>query len=319
MLRVNPAAGEERKRARERASIAAFRRQVAARAKAVVDTTTTIEAQKAPANAAQAPGSAGQSPGGIYQGQLRALRALDRNEPGNGTRDKRYRQARHHPYNVKQTPEEYAAPWGWRHGKAVRAKASAAERLAPTGLFLSPPLHPPHTPAPAPAPILLPPLHLPQHVSRTPEPMACAAAQPSTPPAAAEPTWLQQLKVDAQNRHAADVYSGMWAEMQLRKSLKNILKKAEEVKLANPELQSASEPRMKTLPTTIAERPTPEPLPKHLTDEEMTRYLDLLQKNDEWVRSDVPIQAQRDKWESAARKKDPEYLRYVMVQLAERL
>lgn len=273
---------------------------------------------------------------------------------------------------MKQTPEEYAAPWGWRRGKAVRAKAPAADRLAPTGLPLPPP--PPHIPAPAPDPapiptaasLLLPLFHLPQPGQVAPEPiarapapapapvLAPAPAQPTPPTVRPEPAWLQQLKADAQIRPASDVFSGMWAEMQLRLKLKNILKTAEEIKRAVPELQSvtgvqpvvemnpapeqqpaaqlkptvernpaaemqsATEPQPNPLPT-IVDRPTPKPLPKRLTDEEMTRYLGLVEENEEWVLLGLPIQPQRERWETNARQQDPDYIRFVIGQLAERL
>lgn len=136
--------------------------------------------------------------------------------------------------------------------------------------------------------------------------------------------------------------------MQLRLKLKNILKKAEEVKRAIPELQSApeqqpvaqlkpaaqlkptvardpaaelqsaNEPQPEPLPP-IVDRPTPKPLPKRLTDEEMTRYLGLVEQNEEWVELGLPVQPQREKWEIKARKQDPDYIRFVIGQLAERL
>lgn len=291
------------------------------------------------------------------------MRALDRKEPAKATSNlKTFRQGRHHPYNVKQTPEEYAAPWGWRRGKVVRAIAPAAKRLAPVGLLL-PPL-PPHIPAPAhkiparapgAAPLPLPSLYLPQPGPVAPEPIARAPAQPTPPPPVRpEPAWLQQLKIDAQTRQATDVFSGMWAEMQLRLKLKNISRKAEEPKRAVPELQSdtvaqpAAEMDLAPEPASAAQlkptvqkslaaelqsaneahsqpqppivhRPTPKPLPKRLTDEEMTRYLGLVEQNEEWVVLGLPIQPQREKWETKARKQNPDYIRFVIEQLAQRL
>lgn len=327
-----------------------------------------------------APGPRVQTSGNKYRSQLRALRALDQTEPGKAIGNKTYRQARYHPYNVKQLPEEYAAPWGWRHGKAVRAIAPDAERLVPIGFFLPPP-PPPHVPAPssAPLPLPLPPLYLPQPGPVAPEPIARAPApapvpapaqapaQPTPPPRVRpEPAWLQQLKMDAQNRQALDVFGGMWAEMQLRLELKNILEKAEALKRAVPELSSATEaqpvaevnlapernppaqlkpapeqqPAAQLKPTvernpaaelqsatkpqpqpqpTIVERPTPKPLPKRLTDEEMARYLDLVEENEEWVLLGLPIQQQRERWEKNAHTQDPEYIRCVIRALAVRL
>lgn len=158
--------------------------------------------------------------------------------------------------------------------------------------------------------------------------------------------------MDAQNRQALDVFSGMWAEMQLRLKLRNILETAEAVNRAVPELSSVTEaqpvaemnlaperdPPAQLKPTeernpaaelqsatepqpqpTIVERPTPMPLPKRLTDEEMARYLDLVEENEEWVLLGLPIQQQRERWEKNAHTQDPEYIRCIIRTLAVRL
>lgn len=132
----------------------------------------------------------------------------------------------------------------------------------------------------------------------TPAPITCAQLQLPSPTVAPVPGPCTQLPLPKPPQEAKDVNSSS----------------------SEAQTAPAGLPMLLAPPAAAPEVAAPPYFPKAvpLTEEETTRYLDLVEKDDTWWIPGVPLPELRKKWAAIARNKHPEYIRTIMLELAKK-